>query len=152
MGLEGVEPVRREGDDGAARPRHADHLGGRGPVVVDVLDDLVGEDEVEVVVGVGQGLAHAEHDVGQLRAGLGDPLRLDLDAVDVVAEYWRKRRTYVPMPQPTSRMRGALEVHEAAHHLEPAVLAVAPRVARPPALDRRRGTSRSVVLGIACLR
>ena len=60
VGLEGVETVGREGHDGAARPGDPHHLGSRGPVVIDVLDDLVGEDQVEVVVGVGQGLTHRQ--------------------------------------------------------------------------------------------
>ncbi len=108
------------------------------PVVVDVLDDLVREDEVEVIVRIGQGLADADHDVGQLGAGLGHPLRLDLDAVDVIGEVAEAAHVGADAAADVED-RGALEVDEPAHHLQAAVLAVAPRVAGPPALDRGAG-------------
>ena len=134
--LEGVQAVGCEGHDGAARPGHAHHLGGRGAVVIDVLDDLVAEDEVEVVIGVGQVLADRQHDVGQFLAGLGHPLLLDLDAVDVIAVLAEAAHVGADAAAHVEHTR-VLEVDVLAHHLEAAVLAVAPRVAGPAALDGR---------------
>ena len=82
----------------------------------DVLDDLVGEDQVEVVVGIGQVLAHGQHDVGQLRAGLGDALLLDLDAVDVVGVLAEAAHVGADAAADVEHAR-VLEVDEPAHHL-----------------------------------
>ena len=134
--LEGVQAVGREGHDDAPGPRHAHHLGHGAPVVVDVLDDLVGEDEVEVVVRVGQGLADGQHDVGQAAVGWPPPTRSGSTSMPWTSSRVLAEATHVGADA-AAHVEDArvLEVHEAAHHLQPAVLAVAPRVAGTPALD-----------------
>ncbi len=136
--LEGVQPIWREGHDVAAGLGHSHHLRGGGAVVRDVLDHFIGEDQVEVVIRIGEVLAHREHDVGQLGTRLRHAFRFDLDAVDVfavLAEAPHVRAdaaAHIEHPRP-------LKIHESADHLQPSVLAIAPGVAGPAALDGRGG-------------
>ena len=121
MRLEGVQPIGREDHDGAARLGDTHHLGRRGAIVIDVLDDLVGEDHVEVIVGVGQCLTHREHDVGQALAGLGDAIRFDLDTVNVVAVVAEAAHVRADATADVEDA-GILQRDVAPHHLEASIL------------------------------
>jgi len=85
--LDRVPAVGAEDDRPPARPQHASHLGHRLSVVLHVFDHLVGEDQVEGVIGKGQVLG----------SGAGDPvsdpvprllgsLQLEVDAHRLVSD------------------------------------------------------------------
>jgi hypothetical protein len=123
--LEGIAPVGDEDDDAPARPGHAHHLGHAGPVVGDVLQHLVGEDDVEGSVGerevLADGLDHASGPLPRLQ----HPLALDLDAKDVRGLAQEGSGVH-PHAAPHVEHAPARERHPAAHHPQ------SPFLPRPP--------------------
>ena len=102
--FERIQAIRRVDDDVSAGRKHAIGLLNRRAVVVDVLDDLVQQDDVEARVRGRATLRPARLADWAAIAGATDLVGVDVDAVDVVAEL-SERETYIPRPQPMSRMR-----------------------------------------------